>query len=256
LRAVASEFGVEVLIAPAIEVGQGDLVLTFLYFDARGAGSLVRVTHWQLGPKLTPDTLAVVPELLDALLPHTLTAPLPATSVPLANAPAPGTGTPLANAPAPMTSTPRASAPPEQGSLAHTRELQAARAEHARQVMPSSVPIAPCVVVAGGVALIGAGAVTGLVMQGNAHDYRAQPVHTRAEADVAANTRQTLGTQARLANVLYGVGAGAAVLGSAWLMLELLGRGERATTSASTQLTATVTPMQLGIVLQRRDDWL
>jgi len=242
LRAVASEFGVDVLIAPAIELGQGDLVLTLLYFDARGAGSLTRVTHWQLGAKLAPETFAAVPELLDALLPRTpASAAAPVTSA------RPASVAPVA----PLTNS-SAATPSTIAQL--SRPNAAPPAPPAPQVTGQSVPIAPCVVLASGVALLGAGLVTGIMMQSNADDYRAQSVHTRAEADVAANTRETVGTQATLANILYGVGAGAALIGATWLTLELLGRSERE--QSTTQVSAALTPTQLGVTFQQQGDWL
>jgi hypothetical protein len=265
LRAVASEFGVEVLIAPAIELGQGDLVLTLLYFDARGPGSITRVTHWQLGAKLTPQTLAAVPGLLDALLPRA-PAPPASTSVAVSTG-APPNAAPVTRAPASVasieTNTHRAPETERSASAPRTRThanepQRPAVAPTVVQVTANSVPLAPCVILAGGVALLGAGLVTGIVMKDNAHDYRVQPVHTRAEADVAANARESVRTQARLANVLYGVGAGAALIGAAWLTLELLGRDEREreTSHASARVSATLTPTQLGIVFQREGDWL
>lgn len=235
LRGVASEFGVDVLIAPAIELGQGDLVLTLLYFDARGPGSLTRVTHWQLGAKLAPETLAAVPELLDALMSRTEAAPV-------ARAAESGIREPVAaTAPAPKEPAPtNPPSPTEQRAPAQ------------------GVSLAPCIVLASGAALIGAGLVTGIMLQSNARDYRSQPVRTRAEADVAANARHALGTQARLANILYGVGAAATLLGGAWLTFELIGHDDRDLHSraSSTRVAATLTPMQLGMVLQHQGDWL
>jgi len=222
LRAAATKLGVDVLVAPAIEVGHGDLVLSLLYFDARGQGVMTRVVHWQLGEKLAPETLAAVPDLVTGLLPR------PAATV------------------------------ASRGNAQATNPRAAAAATVTRDTS-KGIPVAPLAILASGAVLLGAGVVTGVLMQGNEHDYAAKNVRTRADAEAAVRAKETASTQATLANIFYGVGAGATLLGGGWLALELFGRGQRETNRpnmARAQLLPTLTPRQVGIVFRQTDDWL
>jgi hypothetical protein len=222
LRAAATKLGVDVLVAPAIELGQGDLVLSLLYFDARGSGVVTRVVHWQLGEKLAPETLAAVPELVKGLLPR----------------------------------------PAVIASSSGDAQLASPRAAAASTVTRDSskgIPVAPLAILAGGAVLLGAGVVTGVLMQGNEHDYMTKNVRTRADAEAAVRAKEAANTQSTLANIFYGLGAGATLLGGGWLAFELFGRGQQETNRknvARTELLPTLTPKQVGIVFRRQDDWL
>jgi hypothetical protein len=119
--------------------------------------------------------------------------------------------------------------------------------------------VAPLAILAGGAVLLGAGVVTGVLMQGNEHDYMTKNVRTRADAEAAVRAKEAANTQSTLANIFYGLGAGATLLGGGWLAFELFGRGQQETNRknvARTELLPTLTPKQVGIVFRRQDDWL
>lgn len=83
LRAVAVQNSVQILVAPAIERTGEELIVTLLYFDARGEGELRRVARRQGGGELKPETLDAVPEMLRELFQvtkPTAEAPAPVTS--------------------------------------------------------------------------------------------------------------------------------------------------------------------------------
>jgi hypothetical protein len=77
LRGVATQSGVQILVAPAIERSAEELVLTLLYFDARGDGELRRVARRQSGHELKPETLDAVPDMLRELFQVAAPAPAP-----------------------------------------------------------------------------------------------------------------------------------------------------------------------------------
>jgi hypothetical protein len=181
LRAVASQTGVQILIAPAIERTDKELVLTLLYFDALGDGELRRVVHRQEGGKLDQATLDAVPGMLRELF---------GLAAPASAAPAPG-------------------AQPE----------TAAQPEGAQAKRPSL--LGPLIVGGAGVALLAAGLVAGAVMKGTQSDYAKLPVTTKLQAQAASDKLKSGQGQARAANVLLGVGAAAMALGGIWLALEL-----------------------------------
>jgi len=225
LRRVAAKIGVDVLVAPSLERGQGDLVLTLLYFDARNTGALTRVVRWQSGEKLTPDTLDAVPELVRGLLP--------------ARDPAPSKPAPVVRS---------------RAAFAKAAADSVAPSPVARPVL-----IAPWIILASGVVMLGAGVATGVAAQGNERELKAMLVRTHAEADAAARTRETAKTQATVANVFYGLGAAATLVGGGWLALDLIGdSGERDPRPGRSraQLLPTLTPKQVGIVYRQQGSWL
>jgi hypothetical protein len=184
---------------------------------------VTRVVHWQPGEKLAPETLAAVPELVKSLLP----AP---TTVAAAHS-----------------------------GAAHATSPRAAAAAAVRKDHSRGIPVAPLAILAGGAVLLGAGVVTGVLMQSNERDYASKNVRTRADAEAAVRAKDAASTQATLANIFYGVGAGATLLGGGWLALELFGRGQKETNRQSSpraQLVPTLTPKQVGIEFRRQGDWL
>ncbi|MET0385531.1 MAG: hypothetical protein ABW321_06215 [Polyangiales bacterium] len=221
LRAVSTKLGVEVLVSPTLEHGEGELVLTLLAFDARGTGGLTRVVRWQAGDALTADTLAAVPTLVRGLFPAT-----GATSAPSA-----------AVAPQPRAADDSARSAATEGN---------------------KLPLAPLVVLASGAAILGAGVITGLVGNGTENDYLAARVETREEAQAANDLRDSASTQATVANVLLGAGGAAIAVGGTWLAIELLGSREpERRASAKTWVPLPVVgPGQVGLVWRQRGSWL
>lgn len=217
MRAVANVAGVEVLLAATLERGSGELTLSLMAFDAR-ADAVTRVAHWQDGSELTAETYAALPNLLAALFPEPGTPDM--DFVAEANA----------------------------GGAPHAEHNQA-RASDARTAQRSL--LAPILVAGGGALLLGAGVVTGLMLNATQDEYSDRQVITRADAKEADELRSRASTQASLANVFFGLGGVALVASGAWLAIELFGSKKREP-RAQTTLAPWVSPRELGLVLRHQ----
>ena len=220
LRSVAKLAGVEVLLGATLERGAGELTLSFMAFDAR-ADAVTRVAHWQDGSDVTAETYAALPNLLAALFPEP--GPPDMDFVAEANA---GGGTPDPTA----------------------RPLDMATSGNLR---PSEISLlGPILVASGGALLLGAGVVTGVMLNSTQNDYSDKQVLTRADAERADALRSRASTEASLANVFYGLGSVALVASSAWLAVELWGSGNKQEHASATTLAPWIAPRQLGLVLR------
>lgn len=223
LRSVAQAAGVEVLLGATLERGAGELTLSFLAYDAR-ADAITRVAHWQDGSEVTAETYAALPSLLAALFPE----------------PGPPDMDFVAEANAASTEKPA-------GTV--DMDLSDVRT-------PERSFLGPVLVAGGGALLLGAGVVTGLMLNSTQSDYSDKDVLTRADAERADALRSRASTQASLANVFYGLGSVALVASTAWLAVELWSSGNKreaastATAKTVTTLAPWVTPRQLGLVLR------
>jgi hypothetical protein len=231
LRAVTTQQSADVLIAPSLARTSGELVLSFLRFDARGQGEMKRVTHRQQGQTLTSATLDAVPDLLRELF------ELP----PKPKAPA------LAAAPTTISETslePLPEAPMEPPAA------------------NGGAPVGPILLGVGGALVIGAAAVLGATVNSARDDYDHLTMSSdkRSEdIDEAEAKRDSAKTRAVVTNVLWGVG-GAALLGAGiWLAVELATRPDRAYVEdnrTSAKLSPLVGPHQLGLVWTQRGEGL
>jgi hypothetical protein len=218
LRAVTDQHGAEVLIAPSLARTSGELVLSFLRFDARD-GEMRRVLHRQQGQALTSETLDAVPGMLRELF--GLPEPKPAVEAP---------GGPFEDL-TPMPEAPME--PPSQGG--------------ANLVGP---------LVLGGVGLvaIGTGIGFGISYSGAQNDYdriTMNGVKTRAEADLANDAKDRGKTHAVVADVLYGVGGATLLAAGIWLAVELSTTHE-ATPHEQAKLQPWLGPHQVGFVFTHR----
>jgi hypothetical protein len=220
LRSVAQHAGVEVLLAATLERGAGELTLSFMAFDAR-ADAVTRVAHWQDGSDVTAETYAALPNLLAALFPE----PGPPDMDFVAEANASG-GT--------------------QQQPARPLDVATGSGVHAAQ----RSLLAPILVASGGALLLGAGIVTGVMLNSTQSDYTDKQVNTRADAERADALRSRASTEASLANVFYGLGNVALVASSAWLAIELWGSGNKREHASNTTLAPWIAPRQLGLVLR------
>lgn len=200
LRAVTSQSGVQILLAPAIERHDQELVLTLLYFDSRNENDLRRVQHTQNGSTIGPETLDAIPDMLRELF----------------------------RVPAPE-------------SIAGADAV----AKGDRYARP--IPAGPLLLGGAGVLVIGGGAIAGLMMQSTEREYQALPIMTPAGVDAAIHKRSLAKTEGVVANVLYGVGAGAIAIGGLWLALALT--HARAETEPYTAVVPLVTSGHLGLSL-------
>jgi hypothetical protein len=219
LRSVARTTGVEVLLAATLERGAGELTLSFMAFDAR-ADAVTRVAHWQDGPEVSAETYAALPSLLSALFPEP--GPPDMDFVAEANA-----------------------------VTAKPTELQSASPTHVVSPTERSL-LAPVLVAGGGALLLGAGLVTGLMLNATQKDYSDKNVLTRADAEDADALRSRASTQATLANVFLGLGSVALVASGAWLAIELWSSEKKSERAAATTLSPWITPRQVGLVLRHQ----
>jgi hypothetical protein len=219
LRAVAKSVGVEVLLAATLERGAGELTLSLMAFDAR-ADAVTRVAHWQDGSEVTAETYAALPSLLAALFPEP--GPPDMDFVAEANAG-------VEEVPATRPTTP----------LSSTRV-----SEHSW--------LAPILVASGGALLLGAGIVTGVMLNSTQDDYSDKNVRTRADAERADALRSRASTEASLANVFYGLGSVALVASGAWLAIELWSSPDKQDHAATTTLAPWLAPRQVGLVLRHQ----
>jgi hypothetical protein len=230
LRAVTTQQSADVLIAPSLARTSGELVLSFLRFDARGKGEMKRVTHRQPGQTLTSATLDAVPDLLRELF------ELPPKPKPPVVAAAPTT--------------------PDETSLEPLPE-----APMEPPAANGGPPVGPILLGVGGALVIGTAAVLGASVNGSRDDYdhlTMKPDKTWSDIDDAERKMDSGKTRATIANVLFGVG-GAALLGAGiWLAVELATRPDRAYVedSGSAKLSPMVGPHQLGLVLTQRGEGL
>lgn len=190
LRAVTERLQVDVLIAPAIQRTDSEIVLSILYFDAR-SGTLRRVSRRQSGAALDSETLDAVPQMLQELLQADAEV----------EAPAPGAELP---------------APAEPPAVDVERDFGAAL-----EPATGGAPIGALVLGGAGVLALGAGAGFGLAMLDTQDEYDALDVSSPLQADAARDKLDQGRTQALLASVLLGAGGTAIAASAIWLAIEL-----------------------------------
>jgi hypothetical protein len=198
LRAVTNQVGVDGIVAPFIVRTGDEVVLSILYYDARGAGALKRVTHRERGVQLTSVTFDAVPALLRELFDIKEPVAQAAPSAELA--------TP---APAPA-------APPTEPSTTEAHRAW---------------PVAPTLVAGVGVLMVGVGAVFGVMASSTESDYGKLPVTSEAEASAANDKRKAGQSQALIATIGLGAGAALAAVGGVWLALALSDDSDPETTA-------------------------
>jgi hypothetical protein len=222
LRAVTSQSGVQLLLAPSLERHDQGLSLTLLYFDSRRGGELRRISRHKDGTEGGPELLDAIPDMLRELF--RLSAPVPALAAASAPEPAPQSTVTTDNTPS-------------------DSEPAAGPAHYARPL-----PVGPLVLGGAGVLVLGGGVVAGLMMQSTQRDYERLPVTTQAEANAAINKRSDARTQALVANILCGVGASALAAAGIWLAIALSDpRDEQ-----QTALVPMLAPGQMGLSLVHR----
>jgi hypothetical protein len=228
LRAVTTQSGAQILIAPTVQRTPSELILTLLRFDARGDGDMRRVLRRFPGKTLGSAALDAVPEMLRELF------GLPPKPKPAAEAPAPKT--PPATKPPPPAPLPLPEGPMEPAASRPT-------------------PVGPLVLAGAGVLVIGGGVVAGLMMQATQDKLNKHAPTTKTEVDTALDTKSTGQTQQTVANVLFAVGGAAVVAGGIWLIVEL-SKPRPQYDETLTSLRPALGPHQLGLVLTHRGGWL
>jgi hypothetical protein len=188
MREVVERAATESLIAPSIERVSGELVMTLLHFDARGDGSLRSVARRHGGEEAERAALDALPSMVREL--YGIAEPEGETAPP--------------------------SPAPEMDPGPDDRALD-----------KSYFPAAPVAITAAGVALVGAGAVFGLMMKATQDEFAKIVIEDEASAEAAGDKRDVARTQATLANVGFGVGAAVIAVGVAMWIVELSDDGEQ-----------------------------
>jgi len=196
LREVADRTHGEVLLAPRLERRSQNVELRIMYFSAKD-GTTRYAAHKELSRRPTSETLKAIPAMLDELFSAPVPAVAPAPEVVPEELPAP-------------------EAQPEPPA-----ETTSSAGDDAMTEGGTRVPTAPLVVAGGGVLLVTAGIVLGVVAKGTEDDYAKQPVSTVAEANTANSLRERGERQALIANVLLGAGAAVVAAGGVWLLLSV-----------------------------------
>jgi hypothetical protein len=225
LNAVATQSGVDTLIAPTLQKTPTELVLSILRFDNRGNGRMKRVVRRQSGHILGGELLDAVPNMLRELF------DLPPKQAP--------TATPPSEQP---TELPGPDQPPPVSALTYGDEAPSWR-----------MPAGPLILAGVGVLAIGGGVVSGVLMKSKQQDFNQLDVTTRDDASFAADTRSAGKTQAVVANILFGVGGAAVIAAGIWLLVDHANYASRVESSQSTtSLQPIMGPQQLGLVLTHR----
>jgi hypothetical protein len=215
LLGVAKHTNAEVLIAPSIQRAGQELVLSILYFDARGATELRRASRRQPGVVLQPDTLDGVPDMLRELFrlaPEEAAAPAEVLQ------------------------------PPQPEVALDDAFPEPIEAEHG-----DAVSAGPFLLAGGGLLTLGAGIAVGtLLVKETEDEYAAIRVTSEARAQEAHDKREEGETQALLASILIGTGAAALLAGGVWLAAELDDNGE---SQGSASLHPIVGPDRAGLLL-------
>ena len=242
LRTVTTQNAADVLIAPNVSRTAGELVLTILHFDSR-SGQMRRAAHRQQGQTLNSSTLDAVPgmlrELFDLPPPQPKAAPVAAPA-----------------------SQPAGQQPTVAGTESSAQEAPAAATEplpEAPMEAPGEskrVPVGPLLLGGGGLVIVGAGVVMGLVMNSSQKSYddltmpRDDGTITVDNARAADEKAKSAKTQAVVADVLFGVGGAALIGAGIWLAVELTRRPDQS--YEHVRVSPMVGPNQLGLMLTTR----
>jgi hypothetical protein len=188
LLAVAKHTNAELLIAPSVQRIGEELVLSVLYFDARGATELRRVSRRQTGHTLKTETLDQVPAMLRELFQ-------------------------IEEQPAALTEPPTAVEPELAADESYSDAYEPTQDDGA--------PVGPLLLGAGGLVTIGAGVAAFMIMKNTEDDYASIVVNSREDGKQAHDKLEQGQTQALIASVLIGVGSTALAAGAVWLAVEV-----------------------------------
>jgi hypothetical protein len=225
LRAVVAQTNTDSLLAPSVQTAGNEQVVTLLYYDARGQGELRSVVRRHHGPGVQRAALDAVPAMLRELFGITEATPATPTE--------------------PPSSEPAAA---EDNAIEPAVEPAQAR----------PFPIAPVIVGAVGVVLIGVGTAFGLAANASEKKYGeydptaiTQPKDARSSADQAVDAYDRGHTQALISNVTFVAGAAALATGAVWLIVELSSGGtpEDEASPDGVALSPRVAPGELGLSL-------
>jgi hypothetical protein len=208
LSAMAQQVGAPMLISPSVQRAGEETVLTLLRFDAAGDGEIRTVVRRFSGDDVDAAALDAVPAMLRELF-----------------------GLPVE---------PSAAPPPEPTAPPETTEPV--------DVPEHPLPIAPVVVTAVGVLLIGTGAAFAIASKASEDDYAHAHVPNDRAVAGAIKLREKAEHQATIANIGFGAGAAVAAIGLTWLVLDLTSSDEVDRTSA--RLAPLGGPGRFGLALQ------
>lgn len=226
LAAVAAQSGVQVVVAPTLELARGERTLRLLRYDAQAGGEPQRAARRLPAGSEDDALLALVPGILRELFGLSRQAPEP---------------TPVASSSVlpPSASGARGEAAPPSAAVSAPRPA-------------GTFPVAPVVVAAAGLAVLGGGIVAGSIMEDTESELAALGAPRDArEAAAAQETRERGKDQELTANLLLGVGAAALAVGGVWLALEL-GVPDDAAEERATALVPLLAPSQLGLAIVHR----
>jgi hypothetical protein len=212
LVAVARHTKADILLAPSIQRIGEELVLSILYFDARGTTEIRRASRRQTGHTLKAETLDEVPDMLRELFQ-------------------------VEEQPATPSEPPTAVEPQLSADESYTDSYEPT---HDR-----GVPVGPLLLGGGGVLVLGGGVAAFLIMKDTEDEYASIVVDDDESLEQARDKRDQGQTQALIASVLIGTGAAALAAGAVWLAVEVGGNEER----RQTALRPWLAPGHAGLLL-------
>lgn len=110
------------------------------------------------------------------------------------------------------------------------------------------LPLGPMLLGGGGLALVTAGIVAGVMANASEDDYASRTIDTLEQAKQADAVREQGESEALAANVLLGVGAGALIAAGIWYVLD--DGTERPASSASARLRPVLGPHSAGLLFR------
>lgn len=229
LAMVTGQLGVDALLLPTVDRADSTLVVGITFFDSRNGGSSRRTVRRASGDDAVNELLGSV----DGMLREIFGLP-PAEEPPDISAYVDGDGSGAAAAGRPGAAT-GAGGGAAGGGTPPDRSMS---------------PVPFIVAAAGGALLVGGG-VLGLVAKATEDEYAATSTRTREGVDEAIELRESAETQAMIANVLFGVGGAALVVGAVLLVLEL-DSGTEAEPAGDVAIAPVVGPGLAGVAIGGR----
>jgi hypothetical protein len=211
LPEIAERMAARIVIIPALKQRAEALELELTCFREDAKGPPRVAMRKQPGRRLDASLLDAVPSMVREVLELEGDEPSAAAAEPV---PEPAAAAPIEDAEEPATAT-------------------------------GSLPLGPALLGGGGVVLLAAGVVVGIVANATEDEYASRDVGNDAQAKAADDQRVTGENQALVANILLGTGAAAVVAAGIWYLLD--GNTEHA--PAQAMLRPALGPGTAGLVL-------
>lgn len=219
---VATRMEAEILIIPSLKARADSLELRLRCFKQSSRGEVTTAMRKQAGTQLDSTLLDAVPSMLREVLALSASGAEPADeSEPESPA--------------------RSEAEPSGDEPEASEELDEG----------GGLPLGPMLLGGGGLSLIAAGLVVGVMANASEDDYASRTIDTVGQAKQADAVRERGESEALAANVLLGTGAAALIAAGVWYALD----GEAESGSAHAKLRPVLGPQSAGLLLSGHWQW-